>query len=108
MDLRAFYQKIRICEQEIREPHVVVVSLETGDGGKPGVKTEVSRAAAAKMIVEGKARIADKDEAAEYHKEVAAAIARREQESQVERMKVNIISDEGLAALRGALRPEKR
>ena len=108
MDLRVFYQKIRMCEQEIKEPHVVVVSLETGDGGKPGVKTEVARAAAAKMIVEGKARIADKDEAAEFHRAVALATARREQESQVERLKVNIISDEGIAALKGALRTEKR
>jgi hypothetical protein len=68
MDLRMFYQKMRKVEQEITEAHVVVVSLETPDGGKPGIKTEVSRENASRMIVEGRARLASKTEAAEYFK----------------------------------------
>jgi hypothetical protein len=67
MDLRVFYQKIRILEQEIGDPHVVVVSLETPDGGKPGVKTEVSRENASRMIVEGRARLATKSEVEDYY-----------------------------------------
>ncbi len=35
MDLRMFYQKLRKIEQEIADPHVVVVSHETPDGGRP-------------------------------------------------------------------------
>ena len=43
-------------------PYVVVISLETPEGGKPGRATEVSRASAAQLIVEGKARLAGADE----------------------------------------------
>ena len=58
MDLRVYYQKLRKAEQEIADEHVVVVSNETPDGGRPGQKTQVARAIAAKMIVEGRARLA--------------------------------------------------
>lgn len=69
MDLRVFYQKLRNLEQEIATDHVVVVSLETADGGKPGVRTEVSRENAARMIVEGRCRLATKSETTEYLKQ---------------------------------------
>ena len=54
MDLRAYYQKIREIETRIEEAFAIVVSLETGDGGKAGIATEVSRGIAAKMVVEGR------------------------------------------------------
>ncbi len=47
MDLRVYYQKIRKFEAEIPEPFVVLVSRETPDGGKAGVKTDVPRSLAA-------------------------------------------------------------
>ena len=68
MDLKVFYQKMRKLEQEITSDHIVVVSLETSDGGKPGIKTEVSRENAARMMVEGRCRLATKSETAEYWK----------------------------------------
>ena len=54
MDLRLFYQKLRKIEQEISDPHVLMVSHETPDGGRAGQKSEVSRSLAAKMILEGR------------------------------------------------------
>ncbi len=42
MDLKVFYQKLRKIEQEIADPHVLVVSNETSDGGRAGQKTEVT------------------------------------------------------------------
>jgi hypothetical protein len=57
MDLRAFYQKIREMEAAIREPFVRVVSRSTPDGGKAGIKTDVSRRVAARLVVEGKAEL---------------------------------------------------
>lgn len=57
MDLRAFYQRIRQLESEIREPFVRVVSKSTPDGGKAGIKTDVSRRVAARLVVEGKAEL---------------------------------------------------
>ena len=44
MDLRAYYQKMRKVESEIQDPYVVIVSRETPDGGRAGVKSEVPRA----------------------------------------------------------------
>jgi hypothetical protein len=58
MDLRAYYQNMRKIEAGITEPVVVIVSRETPDGGKAGVKNEVTRAVAARMIAEGRAELA--------------------------------------------------
>ena len=33
MDIRVYFQKIREIERNIQEPYVVVVSLETPEGG---------------------------------------------------------------------------
>ena len=63
MDLRLYYQKIRDMESKITEAFPVVVSNETADGGKPGVLTEVTPGIAAKMVVEGSARLASAAEA---------------------------------------------
>jgi hypothetical protein len=41
-------------EKSIEAPFVIVVSRKTRNGGRRGVKTEVSRAVAARMIVDGK------------------------------------------------------
>ena len=54
MDVRQYYRKLREIELGIVEPYVLVVSLETSDGGKPGIISEVSREQAAKLIVEGR------------------------------------------------------
>ena len=61
MDLKLYYQKVRNTEAEIAEAFPVLVSKETQDGGKDGRCAEVTRAIAAKMIVEGSARLATTD-----------------------------------------------
>ncbi|HLJ47564.1 MAG TPA: hypothetical protein VKU01_16225 [Bryobacteraceae bacterium] len=66
MDLRAYFQKIRSTEKSIAAEHVIVVSLETQDGGREGQSSEVTRANAAKLIVDGKARLATPAESAAY------------------------------------------
>ena len=58
MDLRNYFQKLREVESQIGDPYTIVVSVETGDGGRAGTTTEVTRALAAKMIVDGSARLA--------------------------------------------------
>jgi hypothetical protein len=69
MDLRAYYQKIRKLEAEILDPFVVVSSRETPDGGKAGVKTDVPRSLAARLIVEDRAEMASPEEAALFRTE---------------------------------------
>jgi hypothetical protein len=67
MDLTIYYQKIRDEQAKIAEEFPVMVSLETEDGGKRGVQTEVSRALAARMIVNGVARRATATETKAFH-----------------------------------------
>jgi hypothetical protein len=66
MDLRAYYKKIRRIEAELRDPDVVIVSRQTSDGGRAGVRTQVSREVAARMIADEKADVATAEEAEEF------------------------------------------
>ena len=108
MDLRLFFQKLRTIEQEIAEPHVVVVTHETPDGGRAGQKVEVSRRNAATLILEGRAHLATAEESAEYRNEVQTSLQNAQQRAMAERLQVNLISDADLRALKTAARPEKR
>src|SRR5580704_11667977 len=73
MDLRAYYQKVREAEAGMTSPHVVIVSLATPDGGKPGVVTEVPTPIAARMVVEGGARQATEAEIRVFREQQTAA-----------------------------------
>jgi hypothetical protein len=108
MDLRLFYQKLRTIEQEIAEPHVVVVSDETPDGGRAGQRVEVSRRNAARLILEGRAHLATAEESVEYRNGVQEAVQIAQQRATAERVQVNLISDADLRVLKSAVRPEKR
>ena len=108
MDLRMFYQKLRKIEHEITEPHVIVVSNETPDGGRPGQKSEVSRSIAARLILEGQARLATAEEATEYRGSVEAALRDAEQRTIAERVQVNVITEADLRAVKNASKLEKR
>ena len=81
MDLRAYYQKIRDIESKMADEFAVVVSLETADGGKAGAFTEVSRAIAAKMLVDGIALLAEAEEAAKFRAQRAEAAREAEQKA---------------------------
>jgi hypothetical protein len=67
MDVRIYFQKIRQVEAGIVSPHVVVMSLDTSDGGKTGLLTEVSRVMAAQLVVENRARLASEEETNEFY-----------------------------------------
>lgn len=103
-----YYQKLRKMEQEITEEHVVLVSHETADGGRAGQKTEVSRFEAAKMIVEGRARLATKEEAAQFHKAGSDAKRSADQAALASKLQVNVISETDMRSLKGTLRQDKQ
>ncbi len=67
MDVRIYFQKVRQIEAAITKPHAVVVSLETPDGGRAGMMTEVSRIMAARLVAENKARLATDEEHNEFY-----------------------------------------
>jgi hypothetical protein len=100
MDLRAYYQKIRRIETAIKEPSVVIVSRETPEGGKAGVKTDVPRALAARLVAEEKADLASPEEAAQFHAENEAQWKAAQQTS--------VLTEDELRTLRSALKPQKK
>jgi hypothetical protein len=70
VDLKYFFQRLRQVSSEIESEFVVIISLETPDGGKAGVCTEVSRINGARAVVEARARIATNEEEAEFRRQV--------------------------------------
>jgi hypothetical protein len=105
MDLRAYYQKIRETEAALPEP-CVTVSLETADGGKAGVRTEVPRKIAARMIVDGHARPATEEEAEAFRAAQAEAKRAADQLAAASRMQVTVIPSGELRQLRTPGRKE--
>ena len=93
MDLKVYYRKIREIETSIPDADTVVVSFETPDGGKPGARTEVPRRLAAKLVVEGKARLATNEEAAEFQREMQQANQKAEELAAASRIRVAIVPE---------------
>ena len=108
MDLRAFYQKLRKIEREITDAHVVVVSHETPDGGRPGQLAEVSRTIAARLILEGRARLATIEESAEFRAAAQQGVQEARQREMAGKVQVNVISEADLRAFKSSARAEKR
>lgn len=93
MDLRQYFRKLREIESSIEDPVVLVSSLGTADGGKPGVVSEVPRSIAAKLLVEGRAVLASDVERQEYRARQAAAKEAAEKADIAKRIQVAILSD---------------
>lgn len=100
MDLRAYYQKIRKIEAEIKDPEVVIVSRETPDGGKPGMRTDVPRGLAARLIAEDKADLATPEDAARFRSEVEATWKTAQEAPS--------LTEGEVRALRTALKPQRK
>jgi len=101
MDLQVYFKKIRAMEESLEDPSPVVVSLETQDGGREGVRTEVSRRIAARMIVEGAARLATAEEAREFQEQKTEAKRQADQLAAASRVQFTVISPNELRKLKG-------
>ena len=73
MDLKTYYSRISEVEASIESPDVVIVSVDD-DPIRVGVRTEVPKRIAARMIAEGKARLATPEEAERFHRSRREAI----------------------------------
>jgi hypothetical protein len=102
MDLKHYYQKMREIEAKIVDEFPLVVSRETPDGGKEGTKTEVPKKLAAKLIVEGLARLASDEEKNLFRSLQAEAIRAAEQLAAAARMQVTVLASSELDRLRKA------
>jgi hypothetical protein len=104
MNLKAYYQKIREVERTLVEPFAVLVSHATPDGGRDGILVEVPSQLAAKMIADGRARLAASDEARDFRQKTADAKRVADEEAMASRMQVTIVPT---AELRKSSRPAK-
>lgn len=102
MDLRAYYRKINLVEASLVDADAVVVSYETPDGGKPGVASQVSKRVAAKLVVEGRARLATPEESDEYRKVVQEMSKKAQELALASKVQVAVVSDADLRAFRSS------
>lgn len=93
MDLRQYFRKMREVEATLSEPYPIVSSLETADGGKMGIISEVPRAVAAQMIVEGRAVLASEPEQERFRRQQEEARAIAERAEAAKRLQVAFITD---------------
>ena len=91
MDVRSYYKKVRDTEETLRRNEVVLVSLATPEGGKEGVRTEAPRSVAARMIAEGRARVATDEEATEFREGLRAARQKYEREEAARRVQIVVM-----------------
>jgi hypothetical protein len=91
MDVRSYYRKVREADATLTGEHIVMVSLDTPEGGKAGVRTEVPRTIAAQLIAEVRARVATEEEAREFHEANRAAKEEYEQEQAAKRVQLMVI-----------------
>ena len=102
MEMRVFYAKIKEVEATISEPSVVIISRETADGGVAGIATEVAPRAAARLVVEGKARVATEEESLQFRAHLEEARKTAEQSAAARKVQVTVISESELRTLRSA------
>lgn len=98
MDLRQYFRKIREAEATLSDEYQVVSSLETADGGKNGTISEVPRAIAARLIVEGRAVLASETEREHFRQEQQNAKAAAERAEAAKRLQVAYIAEPKLNA----------
>ena len=107
MDLQMYYQKIRELEGKIAEDFPVVVSVATQDGGKGGTSTEVPRRLAAKLVTDGHARLASKEEVKAHREGLAEAKRVADRAAAAARLQVTVLSTTELDRLRSDARGHK-
>jgi len=107
MDLKLYYQKIRDMESKITEAFPIVVSNETADGGKAGVLTEVTPGIAAKMVVDGMARLATGQEEKTFRAAQVEAKRVADQAAATAKVQFTVLSTTELNKLKGTPRSSK-
>lgn len=106
MDLKVYYAKIREAAAGVPGDFAVVVSLDTPDGGRPGVMNEAPKEVAARLIVEGRAKQATAEQAQEFYQRERELKSKAERELAPTRLQVAVLSEKDLEALK-ASRTEK-
>jgi len=96
VDLKQYFRKIRDLEATLTEEYPIVVSRETSEGGKAGQIAEVSRANAARLIIDGRAALATDEQKRQYRDEQELAKQAAERAELAKRVQVAILSEADL------------
>jgi hypothetical protein len=104
MDMRQFYKKIKEFEAGITNEEVIVVSNDTPDGGKAGVMSELKRSLAARMLTEGKVRLATEEEVQSFQLEKEAEYSRAQEVLSSSKVQIAVISEAEMKAIKGAMK----
>src|SRR3954466_13464232 len=99
MDLFTYYDKIRREEAQIVEEFPVIVSLNTGDGGRAGHLTETPKKVAAQMIVQGQGRLASSEEAEAFRAIQTNALRKLKEAEDAASMRMSLVPTEHLEHL---------
>ena len=105
MNMRQFYQKIKEVEGSILTAELVIVSNDTPDGGKAGVKSEVKRSVASRMIAEGHARIATEEETQTFRRETEEGFQRGQEAIHSAKVQLAVLSDAEMKAIKVVVDP---
>ena len=106
MDMRVYYRKVREKEAELPGESVVVLSLETPEGGKAGVPTEVSKRNAARLLVEGRAELASDEQADAFRQRVRDSKIAAEEQEAARRMEFTLVP--ASETRKGGIRPSAK
>jgi len=101
VDLKIYYQKVREVEERIAGDDAVVISVETPDGGRSGVATEVPKRLAAKMVAEGRAKLAEAPVAKAFREKAAEAKRAADELAAASKLQISVVSANELQKLRG-------
>jgi hypothetical protein len=104
MDLKVYYRNVRKIEEQINGDDVVIESCESPDGGRAGVLIEVSKRMAARLVTDGRARIASEESALKYREGLEQVRLRALEERAATRVRVAVIPESELRAKRGVPR----
>jgi len=108
MDLKGYYRKIREAESSLGEEFPILRSLATEEGGKAGRLVEVSRAVAARMLVDEIAELASTDEAAEFRSGIERAREKEQERRRAEQIQFTILAERDIDVLRKATRNARK
>ncbi len=93
MNLQKYFEDLKQKESEIEGRDIYVSSLETPDGGKVGIITQVPKRLGCQLIVEGKARLASETEVEEHRRVQAERRAAIESQTYAQRIQVQVVAD---------------
>ncbi len=93
MNLRKYYDKVQAIRRDLSGPDVYLTSLATPNGGKEGCVAEVPVDLAARMIVDGIARLAEAEEIAAYLSVAEELRAAAQEEHLRNRLRITLVND---------------